>query len=302
MEHQRTEAALLVPPSPARRPRPTGPRLAPPKEARVGKEPTSSLLSADGTTIAFDEKGAGPALILVDGALTTRTSGQKAALVDLLASRLRVYSFDRRGRGDSGDTPPYAVEKEIEDIEALIDHAGGSAFLYGHSSGACLVLEAALRLGPKARKLALYEAPYEDAPADQPAWTEYLRQLAEALHSNRRGDAVALFMAYLGTPPDQLAAMRQGPSWAQLEAVAPTLAYDHAGILGPTRAVPAARLARVGVPTLAMCGGAGAPYMAETARTLSRTLPLGQLRVLEGQTHAVAPEALAPVLIEFLLG
>ncbi|MBO0714902.1 MAG: alpha/beta hydrolase, partial [Acidimicrobiales bacterium] len=287
--------------SPARRARPARPRPSTSRPS-TSRPSTSRIVSADGTTIAFEEKGEGPALILVDGALSTGTSGSKAGLVELLAPQLRVYSFDRRGRGDSGDTPPYALEREIEDIEALVEHAGGSAFLYGHSSGACLVLEAALRLGEKATKLALYEAPYEDDPADRPAWAEYLRQLADALASNRRGDAVALFMAYVGTPPDQVAAMRQAPSWAQLEAVAPTLAYDHAGILGESRAIPAARLAAVGVPTLAMYGGAGPPSMAGAARTLSRTLPLGELRVLEGQTHAVQPAALAPVLVEFFLG
>jgi pimeloyl-ACP methyl ester carboxylesterase len=112
-----------------------------------------NVRSHDGTTIAYDEKGDGPALILVDGALTTRVSGSKAELVDLLAPRFTVVSYDRRGRGDSGDTPPYAVEREIEDIDALIDRAPTPAFLYGHSSGGCLALEAARTLGAKVTKV-----------------------------------------------------------------------------------------------------------------------------------------------------
>ena len=155
-----------------------------------------SVRSRDGTTIGYDEKGDGPALILVDGALTTRVTGSKAELVDLLAARFTVFSHDRRGRGDSGDTLPYAVEREIEDIDALIDQARTPAFLYGHSSGGCLTLETARILGAKVTKVGIYEAPYNDDPSVQEAWAEYLRQLTEALAADRRGDAVALFAEF----------------------------------------------------------------------------------------------------------
>jgi pimeloyl-ACP methyl ester carboxylesterase len=259
-----------------------------------------NVTSHDGTTIAYDENGDGPALILVDGALTTRVGGSKAELVDLLAPHFTVYRYDRRGRGDSGDTPPYAVEREIEDIEALIDQARGPAFLYGHSSGGCLALEAARTLRAKVTKVALYEAPYNDNPAAQRAWAEYLRRLAEALATDRRGDAVALFRQYTGTPPQQIADMRQEPFWPSLEAIAPTLAYDHTEIMGATAAVPTEKLAAVVVPTLALCGGASAPFMCATARTISEAVPNGEFRLLEDQSHVVQPTALAPVLIEFL--
>jgi pimeloyl-ACP methyl ester carboxylesterase len=259
-----------------------------------------NVRSHDGTTIAYDEKGDGPALILVDGALTTRVSGSKAELVDLLAPRFTVVSYDRRGRGDSGDTPPYAVEREIEDIDALIDQAPTPAFLYGHSSGGCLALEVARTLGAKVTKVAIYEAPYNDDPSVQKAWAEYLRQLTEALAADRRGDAVALFRQFLGIPAQQIAAMRQAPFWADLEAVAPTLAYDHAAIMGATLAVPTEALAAVVAPTLALCGGSSPPFMCTTARTVSQAVPHGDLRTLDGQTHDVQPAALAPVLIEFL--
>jgi pimeloyl-ACP methyl ester carboxylesterase len=258
-----------------------------------------TLKSKDGTTIALDKQGTGPALILVDGATSTRSSGSKPELVKLLAQRFTVYTYDRRGRGDSGDTKPYAVEREIEDIGALIDEAGGSAFLYGHSSGGCLALEATVKLGDKVKKLAMYEAPYNDDPEFQKVWAEYLKNLTAALAADRRGDAVALFMALVGMPATQIDAMRQAPFWGGMEAVAPTLAYDHTGIIGKDASIPTERAARVHVPTLVMAGGSGAPFMRETARTLSKTIPVAKLRTLEGQTHDVQPEALAPVLVEF---
>src|SRR5438067_2998817 len=140
-----------------------------------------TVQSADGTTLAFDQLGKGPALILVGGALCARLSWSGPQLSKLLAPHFTVYNYDRRGRGDSGDTKPYAVAREVEDIEALIDEAGGSASLYGHSSGAALALEAALRLGKKVKKLAMYEAPYNDDAEAQRAWKEYIKQLTEAL-------------------------------------------------------------------------------------------------------------------------
>src|SRR5207302_9193268 len=152
----------------------------------------------DGTTIAFDEQGDGPALILVDGAMGTRSSGSKPELARLLAQHFTAYGYDRRGRGDSGDTKPYAVEREIEDIDALIDAAGGSAFLYGHSSGGCLAVEATVELGDRVKKLAIYEAAYNDEPAAQKAWGEYIKNLTAALAADRGGDAVVLFVAYVG--------------------------------------------------------------------------------------------------------
>ncbi len=254
--------------------------------------------SADGTKIAYDKQGEGPALILVDGALCSRSSGSKPELVNLLAPHFTVYSYDRRGRGDSGDTLPYAVEREIEDIGTLIDDAGGTASLYGHSSGASLALDATVKLG-KVDKLAMYEAPYDDDPAAQQAWHVYLRQLTEALAADRRGDAAALFMRYVGTPAEQVDGMRQAPFWPSFEAIAPTLAYDHTAIQGPDNSVPTERAARVGVPALVLHGSASPPFMGATARTLSQVMPHAQLRTLDGQTHQVDPGVLTPVLVEF---
>ncbi len=258
-----------------------------------------TITSPDGTTIAYDKQGEGPALILVDAALITRSSGSKPELAKLLAAHFTVYSYDRRGRGDSGDTLPYAVGREIEDIETLIDAGGGPAFLYGNSSGAALAMLAAIKFGGKVSKLAMYEAPYNDDPDAQRAWSQYISALTEALADGRRGDAVALFMAYVGTPAEQIDGMRKAPFWAGVEAVAPTLAYDHAAILGQNNSVPTDMAAHVQVPTLVMSGSASFPFMHDTARALSRAMPQGELRTLEGQTHDVNPGVLAPVLTEF---
>ncbi len=257
-----------------------------------------SVISPDGTVIAYEQQGSGPALIIVDGAMSTR--GGKAALRALLAPRLTVFGYDRRGRGDSGDTFPYAVDREIEDIQALIELAGGTAALYGHSSGAALALDAALQLGDSVSKVAMYEAPYNDDPAARRAWRHYLEQLADALAAGRHGDAVALFMAYVGTPAEQIDAMRQQDFWPAMAALAPTLAYDHAAILGADGAVPAARAARLSVPVLVMYGTASFPFMADTAQKLQQMMPRAELRTLEGQDHNVSPAALAPLLLEFL--
>lgn len=261
-----------------------------------------TVISQDGTPIAFDQSGQGPALILVAGALCARLSWSGPQLAKLLAPHFTVYNYDRRGRGDSGDTKPFVVMREVEDIEGLIDEAGGSAYLYGHSSGGALALEAALQLGEKVKKLAIYEVPYNDDREAWRAWRAYIQQLTELLAAGRRGDAVALFMQYGGMPAEQIEAMRQAPTWPRLEAIAPTLAYDHTAILGKDASVPIERAAQVRVPVLVMNGGASYPFMYETARALSKAMPHAQLRTLEGQGHGPADDVLAPALREFFLG
>lgn len=262
----------------------------------------SKATSKDGTIIAYEKQGQGPAVILVPGALTTRLGWSGTGMARLLAPKYTVIAYDRRGRGDSGNTLPYALEREIDDIESLIDQTGGEACLYGHSSGAALVLEAALRLGDKVRKIALYEAPYNDDPRAQSAWKDYIKELTELLAQDRGGDAVALFMKYLRTPAEQIEGMRHAPSWPGLAAIGHTLAYDHTAILGDSAAVPVERVARIKVRTLVMGGSASYPFMRETARTLSRAIHGAQLRILEGQKHEVNAEVQAPVLAEFFQG
>src|SRR5262245_31955321 len=152
-----------------------------------------AVTSKDGTTIAYSTVGQGPAVILIDGATGFRWSPEPSELAQLLAAHFTVYSYDRRGRGQSGDTPPFAVEREIEDIEALIDAAGGAASLYGISSGGALALEATVGLPGKVTKLAIYEVPYDDSEAGMQAWHAYRSQLAEFLASGQSGEAAALF-------------------------------------------------------------------------------------------------------------
>jgi pimeloyl-ACP methyl ester carboxylesterase len=259
-----------------------------------------TVISKDGTRIAYDQAGQGPLVILVDGALQYRAFDQgMAELAELLSPHFTVIHYDRRGRGDSSDTQPYTVAREIEDIEALIDAAGGSASLYGISSGAALAMEAAIDLGSKIHKLAMYEAPYNDDPSARQAWKEYTKKLGELLAEDRRGDAVGLFMMLVGLPEDQLEAMHHHPMWPMWEAVGQTLAYDHTALLGEDGSVPVERAAKVAVPTLILNGSDSFPFMSDTAKTLTQAIPHAQHRTLEGQTHEVTSEALAPVLIEF---
>lgn len=262
-----------------------------------------TVTSRDGTTIAYDKAGSGPALILVDGALGQRAfkdGTNHLAALPALTDHFTVVYYDRRGRGDSGNTLPFAVEREIEDIEALVDRFGGSAYLYGISSGAALAFEAALKLGDKIRKLALYEPPYNDDPAARQAWREYRQNLDEALAAGRNGDAVGLLMMLVGMPAEHLPGMKQHPAWPLFESVAPTLAYD-AAELGEEAAVPVEKAAKLETPTLVMAGGASFPFMLTTSLTLANALPHGQQKTLEGQTHDVSAHALGPVLVDFFL-
>jgi pimeloyl-ACP methyl ester carboxylesterase len=253
-----------------------------------------TVTSKDGTTIAFDRTGKGSPVILVSGGSTDRMAN--APLAELLASDFTVFNYDRRGRGPSGDTPPYGVEREVEDIDAVISAAGGSAFLYGTSSGAVLALDAAAS-GLAITKLALWEPPFildENArpPADQVE--QYDKMIAEG----RRGDAVEYFMTkVVGLPPEFAAQARSAPFWKAQEDLAHTLAYD--AIIMGDYSLPTERAAAVKAPTLVIAGAASFPFMRETAQALAEALPNGQTRILEGQEHNVDPAVLAPALAHF---
>jgi pimeloyl-ACP methyl ester carboxylesterase len=253
-----------------------------------------TVTSKDGTTIAFDRTGKGSPVILVSGGSTDRMAN--APLAELLASDFTVFNYDRRGRGPSGDTPPYAVEREVEDIDAVISAAGRSAFLYGTSSGAVLALDAAAS-GLAITKLALWEPPFildENArpPADQVE--QYDKMIAEG----RRGDAVEYFMTkVVGLPPEFATQARSAPFWKAQEDLAHTLAYD--AIIMGDYSLPTERAAAVKAPTLVIAGAASFPFMRETAQALAEALPNGQTRILEGQEHNVDPAVLAPALAQF---
>ena len=260
------------------------------------------VTSRDGTRIAYEKAGRGPAVILVNGALSDRTGS--AELAQLLSQRFTVFSYDRRGRGDSSDTSPYSVEREIEDIEALIDGAGGSAQVFGKSSGASLALQAAAALGGKVRKLALYEPPYSDAEGAAAEWKKFRTDLDKLLAAGRRDDAVTLFMKFVGAPDEVLAKLKASPAWQGMVGMAPTLSHDNA-VLGEDRSVPVATAARVQTPTLVMDGGASLgpmPFMRATADKLGKVMPNAQRRVVEGQAHDASAQVLAPILLEFFDG
>lgn len=255
------------------------------------------VVSKDGTEIAYDQTGKGPAIILVGGALAQRANPDVKSLAALLAPHFTAIIYDRRGRGDSGDTAPYAVEREVEDIEALIDKAGGSAFVFGHSSGAALALEAARRLDGKIKKLALYEPPFLIAKSDQQL-VNHLVQLKKMLAAGRRGEMIEYWMtAIIGMPAEAVAPMKGSPMWQELMSVAPTVVYDLT--IMRNYSDPARRIAGITMPTLAMDGGASPAWAAEAAQTLVEAIPKTQRRTLAGQTHGAAPEVLAPVLVEF---
>ncbi|MFE3036871.1 alpha/beta fold hydrolase [Streptomyces canus] len=252
-------------------------------------------LSRDGTPIAYERTGQGPAVILVSGAMST--GGTLAPLAVTLAERFDVLVYDRRGRGASGDTAPYAVAREVDDLAALIETAGGEASLCGVSSGGALVLEAAAS-GLPVRRVAVYETPFADfLDGGAEGNAEYTRNLDAALAEGRRGDAVELFLRLTGMGEEMIQGARQSPMWPGMEAVAPTLAYDNAVMAGGL--VPRDRLASITVPVLAVAGGASPEWMREGTRAVAEAAPKGSYRVLEGQTHMVDPTALAPVLTEF---
>jgi pimeloyl-ACP methyl ester carboxylesterase len=264
---------------------------------------TTTACSSDGTPIAYEKSGEGPPLILVDGALCHRAFGPSRPLAAALADRFTVYTYDRRGRGESGDTPPYAAEREIEDLEAVIAAAGGSAQVYGISSGAVLALEAAGR-GAAIESLALYEPPFIVDDSRPPLAADYLPQLERLVAADRRGDAVRLFMRQVGMPAALVALMRFMPAWRKLKAVAPTLRYD-ATVMGSTQAgrpLPADRWRDATAPALVITGGKSEPWMHRGSEQLADVLADAEHVVLDGQSHMVKAKALAPLLAEYFAG
>jgi pimeloyl-ACP methyl ester carboxylesterase len=251
-------------------------------------------ISKDGTTIAYDKKGEGPLLILVLGALNRRSQGKK--LTELLSDQFTVISSDRRGRGDSTNTLPYATTKEVEDIEALINENGGSAFLYGHSSGCILALKAAQKLDDKVKGLALYELPYDADPIAQEKSESYSSELRQMLDANEHGKAVALFVKSVGVSDKQIAAMERLPMWKGLTAMAPTLAYDTIELM---QQFPDMDIQNIDIKTLVMYGTKSPEFMAKTAEAISSTIPNAQLLTVKDQAHDVKADVLAPLLYEF---
>ncbi len=258
----------------------------------------SQVISQDGTAIAYDRVGQGPPLILVDGALCSRAFGPMPKLAPLLAKDFTVYLYDRRGRGESGDTLPYSKDRELDDLAALIAVAGGPAALVGLSSGAALALEAAAAGLPISRVVA-YEPPYVE-PDGETRGRAHGRRLTELIAAGDRGGAVRYFMRdMVNVPAPVVFMMRLMPwVWGKLKAVAHTLPYD-AAVMGDFT-VPFGRLGGIAVPTLVMCGGKTDARLKRAAAGVAGALARSQAKTLAGQTHNVSAAVLAPAVVEFV--
>ena len=252
--------------------------------------------SKDGTQIAFTRGGNGPALVIVSGALSQRSLIGDTLLVPKLMEHYSVYTYDRRGRGESGDTKPYAVDREIEDIEALIDHAGGTAYLFGVSSGAALSLRAAAKLGAaKVSKLALYDPPYGQPPSDFTTQKDSVRAL---VRTGQPGDAATYFLSAIGTPPEVLEGMKSSPAWDAMKKIDHTLVYDY-DVLGDGQ-VPEDVVKAISVPTLVMNGEKSMDFMHAASARIAKLIPNARHTTIKGQAHGVEAETTVPVLVEFL--
>jgi pimeloyl-ACP methyl ester carboxylesterase len=261
----------------------------------------ATTVSKDGTKIAYDKTGQGPALIIVAGAFQDRMA--MSAYAEPLSKHFTVYNYDRRGRGESGDTQPYAVKREIEDIDALIQEAGGSAFVFGGSSGGVLTLDAAAH-GLNITKLAVYEPPFVVDDSRDPVPENIVDQLKGLIAADRRGDAAETFMTQGSLmPAEVVAGMHTQPFWSSVEAVAHTLAYD-AEIMDNTMQgtpLPVDRWATVTIPTLVIYGGSGPAWSRKAAEALVELLPYAERQTLQGQFHDLSPDVLTPVLEKFFL-
>jgi pimeloyl-ACP methyl ester carboxylesterase len=260
--------------------------------------------SKDGTAIAYVSSGSGRTVILIGGAFSYRAFPKMVLLADLLATEFAVINYDRRGRGDSGDTFPFAVEREIEDIAALIEAVGGSASLWGWSSGAVLGLRAA-SAGLDVDRVALYEPPFLVDDSRPPPQADFSDRLDDLLTAERRSKAVVHYMTKaMGVPRPIVAGMRITPFWSRLKAVAHTLPYDWA-VMGDTlsgRPLSEAEWGRVDQPTLSISGEKSPAQLRNAARAIAGVLPNGRHHELKGQSHNPSMKALAPVLAEFFAG
>jgi pimeloyl-ACP methyl ester carboxylesterase len=260
---------------------------------------TSTVVSRDGTKIAVDRYGSGPPIALVGGAFTDRRA--LAPFAQALAPSCTVLAYDRRGRGDSGDTPPYAVAREIEDLAAVLAAAGGPARVFGHSSGAGLAVLAAAG-GVAISRLAVYEAPYMLDKADPLPPADLAARITELASSGRRGEAVEFWMKdTIRLPAEVIAQMRQSPTWPGLEAVVHTAAYD-ATIMADTERgdpLPTAWATQITIPTLIMDGANSPPWQHRSMDALADLLPNTQRHTFPNADHSVPPAVLAPVLSAF---
>jgi pimeloyl-ACP methyl ester carboxylesterase len=257
---------------------------------------TETATSKDGTVIAYEKTGVGPALVLIDAAGHYRRFSSFDGLRARLTADFTVYQYDRRGRGQSGDTAPFAPEREVEDLAALINAAGGSAFVYAFSSGG-LVAEHAAAHGLPITRMALLEPPI--APdEDRAAQRTFTAGLSELINAGRRSGAVEYYLAGIGVPADILDGMRGTDSWAAIEAVAPTLVYDCL----ISEATSYELLAAASTPTLVIDSEGSDDDLTSMAATVARGMPNASLQRLAGEWHGVSDDVLAPALKRFFAG
>src|SRR5215207_6773353 len=263
---------------------------------------TQFATSADGTQIAYEARGTGPALVIVEGALCHRTMGVSAALTEALEDRFTVFAYDRRGRGESGaGATPWSLEREIEDLEAVIDAAGGHAHAFGASSGGALCLEAARR-GVAIDRLAVYEVPFIVDRTHAPNLIDLPQRIAGMVERGRRGEAVKTFMRVVGVPAPFIGLMRVMPAWKKMIAVAHTLPYDLSIVIGHQQGepLPDGCYDDVAQETLVIRGGKSPEYMRNAQAAIAAAVPRGTLETLAGQTHMVKAKATAPAVAQFL--
>lgn len=256
----------------------------------------NSTQSKDGTTLAYDVYGSGPALIFITGASCHRSFKPVVDDAKVLATSFTVYNYDRRGRGDSGNTLPYSLEREIEDIEAMIDVAGGTAYVYGHSSGAVLALEAALRLGGKVRKVAMYDAPYVHDEQEKVEYHQLSQTVQKLLDDGNNAEAMRTFLKGIGMPRAFVWLLPLFPGWQKMKAIAPTLAYD---IALTQDLAPVERAAEITIPALIGVGERSPTGLHVVARQLAKAIPNAKYSQLTGQDHMVNAKKLLPLLSDF---
>lgn len=260
-----------------------------------------SLISKDGTSIAYDKVGKGPAILLVNGALAHRQLNGEKEIADMLAEKFTVMYYDRRGRGETKEIKPYSVEGEIDDIEALINEAGGKVFLHGSSAGAALALLAANRLGPqKIQKLCMYEPPYNSYLSEgKNHFDEVNTKLKALINQGNPGDAIEFFLTSIGTPAEAVQAIKQSPIWSGMEKIGHTLAYDFE-ILGTNAGtIPFTIAKNISIPTQVLDGEKSYPFMRAAAVELANNIVGARHKTLKDETHQVSAEALGKELDEF---
>ncbi|MGW5922409.1 alpha/beta fold hydrolase [Nocardia fluminea] len=255
--------------------------------------------SKDGTDLAYDVSGDGPALVYITGATCFRRFLPIAGDVRVFATRFTVYNYDRRGRGDSGNVQPYAIEREVDDIEAMVDAAGGRAILYGHSSGAALALEAATRMPDKIDRVVIYDAPYVHDEAEQASYAELAATVRELLDQAKNARALKAFLHGIGMPGAFVALLPLFPGWKTMKALAPTVMYD---IAITETLPPVERFADIRVPVKVVVGQKNPPGMQQVSRELAAAIPQSSHQVLAGQDHMVSAKALLPILTDSAAG